>query len=717
MSSRGKYFYEFGPYRVDPEKRVLLRRNRPVPLQPKAFETLLVLVQQGEGVVSKDELMNRVWAGTFVEESNLAQTIFVLRKALGESDSEQPYILTVPGRGYGLAQKVRVVAAEEREGVAWSKIACAPRGLIENGPLTAPALEAGPKRRRMVAKAFAVLAVLGLTTYAAVVLRPTVAPPKVLRIRQITHMGTLISNTKLVTDGPRIYFRAWDGRDRVIRYVSAAGGLANPVYRAFANLDIDDISADGSAFLVVELNSRADAEPLWWVPVSLGSPQPVGTVRTQEARCSPDGRIIAYTVGPDLFLADHDGSNPRKFTTLPGPAIYLQWSPDSRRLRFAVIDPRTGDTSLWEGNLATNTARPILTNWAGSRHATPGGWMPDGRYFFFTSVGDETSDIWAIRESKEFFRRTNPEPIQITTGPLNFYQPTPSKGGRSVFAVGEQFRGETFRYGAESRRFGPYAQGLAADEVAFSRDGLWMAYVEFPEGVLVRSRADGSDPRQLTFAPMRAFNPQWSPDGSQLAFDAAAQPGAPRKIYILPRDGGVPALAAPGVHGRQLYPSWSSQGKSIVFTSFDANGQNSALYVVAPGSRHVALLPGTAGLRLGQVSPDGSKIVALADQELTLYDTTSHRILALAKLADFPRWSPDGTYVCFRTPYFGGFVEHPGTYRWMVSTNKIEKLASDPDFRLTGVDGVWSGLAPDGSVLLVRDLGTSDLYRLDVELP
>jgi len=716
MSSRGKHFYEFGPYRVDPEERALWRENRPVPLQPKAFEMLLVLVQQGEGVVAKDELMNRVWAGTFVEESNLAQTIFVLRKALGESDSEQPYILTVPGRGYRLAQKVRVVAAEEKEGVAGIKIASDPQVLIEKGTAVAPALEARSKLRRMSAKALAVLAVLGLAIYAAVVLRPTV-PPKVLRIRQMTHMGTLISNTKLVTDGPRIYFRAWEGRDRVIRYVSASGGLATPVDRAFSNMDIDDISADGSAFLVVELNPRVEPHPLWWVPVSLGSPQPVGAVRTQEARCSPDGRTIAYTVGPDLFLADHDGSNPRKFTTLPGAAIYLQWSPDSRRLRFAVIDPRTGDTSLWEGNLATNTARPILTNWAGSRRATPGGWTPDGRYFFFTSVGDETSDIWAIRESKEFFRRTNPEPIQITTGPLNFYQPTPSKDGRSVFAVGEQLRGETFRDKAESRQFVPYAQGLAADEVAFSRDGLWMAYVEFPEGVLVRSRADGTDPRQLTFAPMRAFNPQWSPDGSQLAFDAAAQLGAPRKIYILPRDGGEPVLAAPDVRDPQIYPSWSSSGKSIVFTSLEGNSQKSALYVVDPGSRHVALLPGTAGLRLGQVSPDGSKIAALADQELTLYDTTSHRIRALAKSADFPRWSTDGKYVCFRTPYFGGFVEQPGTYRWVALTNKIEKLASDPDFRLTGVDGVWSGLAPDGSVLLVRDLSTSDLYTLDVELP
>ena len=83
MSEEPKHFYEFGSFRLDPDKRLLLQDNRPVPLQPKAFETLLMLVQHSEAVVLKDDLMKSVWPDTFVEESNLAQNIFVLRKTLG----------------------------------------------------------------------------------------------------------------------------------------------------------------------------------------------------------------------------------------------------------------------------------------------------------------------------------------------------------------------------------------------------------------------------------------------------------------------------------------------------------------------------------------------------------------------------------------------------------------------------------------------------------
>jgi DNA-binding winged helix-turn-helix (wHTH) protein/tetratricopeptide (TPR) repeat protein len=115
MTKESKHFYEFGPFRVDPDQRLLLRDNRPVPLQPKAFETLLVLVQNSETVVLKDDLMKSVWPDTFVEESNLTQNIFVLRKTLGEVAGERRYIVTVPGRGYRLTEKVRFVPHQEPE--------------------------------------------------------------------------------------------------------------------------------------------------------------------------------------------------------------------------------------------------------------------------------------------------------------------------------------------------------------------------------------------------------------------------------------------------------------------------------------------------------------------------------------------------------------------------------------------------------------------------
>src|SRR5215472_13049433 len=113
MGKQEKNFYEFGPFRVDPDERLLWRGKKPVPLKPKVFDTLLVLVKRGEGLVLKDDLMKGVWPDTFVEESNLAQNIFVLRKALGDTGSEQRYIVTVPGRGYRFVQRVRLVPAVE----------------------------------------------------------------------------------------------------------------------------------------------------------------------------------------------------------------------------------------------------------------------------------------------------------------------------------------------------------------------------------------------------------------------------------------------------------------------------------------------------------------------------------------------------------------------------------------------------------------------------
>ena len=115
MTQQIRHLYEFGPYRIDPAKRLLLRGEESVQLPSKVFETLLVLVQHSEEVVSKDDLLKTVWPDSFVEESNLSQSIFLLRKALGETAQDHRYIVTIPGRGYRFAENVRLVAADEAD--------------------------------------------------------------------------------------------------------------------------------------------------------------------------------------------------------------------------------------------------------------------------------------------------------------------------------------------------------------------------------------------------------------------------------------------------------------------------------------------------------------------------------------------------------------------------------------------------------------------------
>lgn len=134
---QAKHFYEFGPFRIDTGERVLLRRPdtrspaadtrhltadtrqppwRPVPLTPKAFDTLLVLVENRGHILEKDQLMQRIWPDTFVEEANLANNISLLRKILGESEAEQTYIETIPKRGYRFSAAVRELRDDELAG-------------------------------------------------------------------------------------------------------------------------------------------------------------------------------------------------------------------------------------------------------------------------------------------------------------------------------------------------------------------------------------------------------------------------------------------------------------------------------------------------------------------------------------------------------------------------------------------------------------------------
>jgi DNA-binding winged helix-turn-helix (wHTH) protein len=118
-SPMGKELFEFGPFRVDPEKQALLRGGELIALNPKTFQVLLVLVRHGNQTVTKDELMKFVWPDTFVEETNLTRNIFALRKALGDNEQNR-YIITVPGQGYRLAEGVRLVSEADFRIVAAS---------------------------------------------------------------------------------------------------------------------------------------------------------------------------------------------------------------------------------------------------------------------------------------------------------------------------------------------------------------------------------------------------------------------------------------------------------------------------------------------------------------------------------------------------------------------------------------------------------------------
>ena len=137
MLKETKQLYEFGPFRLDVDERLLMRDGRITPLPPKVFDTLLVLVENSGRVVSKDELMESLWPDTFVEESNLTQNISQLRRALGDGTAEAQYIETIPKRGYRFVAGVQSLAVN---GVS------AEEAIAVNGHAPAPAADPADQR-------------------------------------------------------------------------------------------------------------------------------------------------------------------------------------------------------------------------------------------------------------------------------------------------------------------------------------------------------------------------------------------------------------------------------------------------------------------------------------------------------------------------------------------------------------------------------------------
>jgi DNA-binding winged helix-turn-helix (wHTH) protein/Flp pilus assembly protein TadD len=109
MTGPGHCVYEFGEFRIETGKRMLLRNGNPVPLTPKVFDTLLHLVQRNGVVLEKEELMRAVWPDTIVEENNLNQNISTLRRVLSDRRGDGRFILTVPGKGYRFVANVEIV--------------------------------------------------------------------------------------------------------------------------------------------------------------------------------------------------------------------------------------------------------------------------------------------------------------------------------------------------------------------------------------------------------------------------------------------------------------------------------------------------------------------------------------------------------------------------------------------------------------------------------
>jgi Tol biopolymer transport system component len=301
---------------------------------------------------------------------------------------------------------------------------------------------------------------------------------------------------------------------------------------------------------------------------------------------------------------------------------------------------------------------------------------------------------------------------------MSFGNASVTGGEKKMWAIGVDPAGEVVKYERGSKKFVPVIPGVSSTDLAYSADGKWVSYVAIPEGTLWRSRANGSDRLQLTSAPEQAALPVWSPDGKQIAF-VSLKPGQSWKLFLVPVSGGTPQEVLTE-SGSQIDANWSADGSRLMFGDFNHDAGGLSIRILDLKTRTLEKVPGSDGLFSPRWSPDGRYIAAISPDNTTLkrFDfqtqTWSNWLQESAGTVSYPVWSADSKYL-----YFDDLVNGDESIRRVKVGNSQPELAFVLGAldRYPGALGFWSGRAPDGSWMFVRDHSTQEVYQLSLELP
>jgi Tol biopolymer transport system component len=518
----------------------------------------------------------------------------------------------------------------------------------------------------------------------------------------------------VLSDGTRLYYTSENTlaptpeRRHTLMQVPIGGGQSTPVPISLGDLrtSLFDMSVDGQEVLL-GVASKGVLEPreLWTVRLADGLRRRIGSLAALSARLSPDGRWLAYLLDSGVYLASADGTGSRRLVEYhPRPSDQVSWSIDGKRLFLVRSDVRTRRVTGWELRIDGSVLRRVAPEWQVNHGVV--GETPKGRHVLLLSSGS----LFSI--PRNGVGRTGPmEPVRLTQGTPLFFPPVRSSDGR-YFTLGSILLGELQRYDPIAKTWRRHLDGISADNVTYSRDGQWVAYIRYPGAILWRCRADGSNCEQLTKPPRRTVIAHWSPDSRTLGA-SIKDPEKPYRIWLYENSGREPREAAPGHVGTQGDFDWFPSGRKLVIALMGSynTGEGHYLRVVDLESGKVEKFPGSEGLHSPRWSPDGrmlSGLVALDPQgeRLRIFHVSKRAWVPTSNdIVRYPVWAPDSRSIL----YFSGEAFR----RFHVDTGKPETVVEILGEELTGNWFPWSGADASGAPLILRNRNVTQVYELE----
>ena len=745
MSQPSRQFYEFGPFRVDPLRRRLLRNGDVVPLTPKAFDILLVLIEKNGEALDKDGLMRTIWPDAVVEENNLTRNISTLRKALGEHPNDHQYVVTIPGRGYRFVAEVRESAdgghhlieaehdsaslAAETDGQRKEQVAPETVTSIRR-PMAGAVLSRITSHKRTAVLALVVLAVAAtgidrLTHRSGSVRKPRVAFQK-MEITKLTHTGNA-EWPVISPDGKYIAYllREVGGLGIWLRHLDtgSATQILPPVdVRHLGSLIF---SRDGNQLYFVKSEKFGPLQVLYRMPVLGGVPTALITDLSNPT-LSPDGARLAFVRNARsleesaLMIANVDGTGEYKLATrrLSDPFVAPAWSPDGRVIACSVGSTEVSGARMYpvEVRLADGAERALTAQrWL---YVGQVAWLADGSGLIMggKDKGALTSWLWHISYP----------------------------GGEAKKLTDDQSAYGTFSLAADSRTLAastielhnsiwtaPIGGGVSSPAVLTGQittgTGNHLVYHWLPDGRILSTssasnplgvdiwvmNADGTGLMRLTTAGHNEA-PAVSPDGRYIVF--ASDRAGRLNLWRMESDGSNLRQLTQGSDER--FPACSPDGQWVVYTSAD----DETLWKMPLAGGEAQQLTGK-GWRASAISPDGKWIASFYIDSQQPNARMKIGVIPIEggppiKQFDFPpdirpsqvlRWTPDGQAVTYpgkrdgiynlwRQPIKGG---QPTPLTDFKSTDQIFSFAWSPD----GKQIVFSRGAWVSDVTLMRDVG------------
>ncbi|MBO0857217.1 MAG: PD40 domain-containing protein [Chloracidobacterium sp.] len=699
MSKSATKLYEFGAFRLDAAERVLWRGEEMIALPPKVFDTLWTLVKEEGRIVSKADFMEAIWADAAVEESNLSQNIYTLRRALGVDEQGRRFIETIPRRGYRFAAPVRLLGEASNNVVNDDRVLeTLPPPPLSTSWQAEKALPTRPTLRNGLSAGLGVviLFALGFGVYQLVHRRgekDRIAPIEQVRFKRLTDSGDVISPT-ISHDGKWMAYVREEKQGSVwIKHLESGSESQTlpPSSKSYRSLAF---SPDGRLFFHEGQNPGA----IYRTPAFGGEPEKIVDDVWSDFSVSPDGKRLAFIRrdvdrgSQSLILSEVDGGAERVLGTKLPPMEYgagaPAWSPDGSKLvvaagleqrHFLIVDASTGEEREWR------TGR-----WRAITNAL---WTPDGENLIFSAraTDESISQLWMLGYPDGPLRR-------LTNDLESYFWISISADGRKLVTRQQRIASHLWLLpdGDPNK-----ARQLTLGERGFDgRAGLAWA----PDGRIVFSASvngvtdlysmnhDGKDRRQLTAnAGQDNIQAVVTSDGRYIVF-TSNRTGS-RQIWRADVDGrNQKQLTFGGEQNDSAqYAAVSNDGREVFFIKRGAGP--AAIWKVSieggnsvPGSR----MTGAAAEGFPTISPDGKW---LAYQRVSagqnLGEENMLRIGALPtagdeepRLFDLParnpiiRWSADSAAFDYAA---GGLFNSSSLWRQPISGGEPQKLCDFTD--------------------------------------